>query len=94
MKINVEALLNLIKYPLITEKTVNLQDKGKYYFIVDRSLTKYEIKSAIEKIFGTTILKVNTSIMPIKIKKVGKFSGKKSQYKKACVQLKSGESIY
>lgn len=90
---NLGDLLNLIKYPSLTEKSINLYGDRQYTFIVDRSLTKTEIKYIIEKIFNVTILEVNTCILPIKTKRIGKFSGKKSLYKKTYVKLKEGDSI-
>lgn len=90
---NLGDLLNLIKYPSLTEKSINLYGDRQYTFIVDRSLTKTEIKYIIEKIFNVTILEVNTCVLPIKTKRIGKFSGKKSLYKKTYVKLKEGDSI-
>lgn len=90
---NLGDLLNLIKYPSLTEKSINLYGDRQYTFIVDRSLTKTEIKYIIEKIFNVTILEVNTCVLPVKTKRIGKFSGKKSLYKKTYVKLKEGDSI-
>ena len=57
---NLGDLLSLVKYPSLTEKSINLYGNRQYTFIVDRSLTKIEIKYIIEKIFNVTILSVNT----------------------------------
>lgn len=86
-------LLPLIKYPAITEKSMSLYGSRFYTFIVDRSLTKSEIKYALEKIFKITILEVKTCILPIKKKRIGRFVGKKSRYKKTYIKLKEGETI-
>jgi large subunit ribosomal protein L23 len=86
-------LLNLIKYPSLTEKSINLYSDRQYTFIVDRSLTKTEIKYIIEKIFNVSIISVNTCILPSKTRRLGKFIGKRSQYKKAYIKLKEGDSI-
>lgn len=86
-------LLNLIKYPLLTEKSINLYSDRQYTFIVARSLTKTEIKYAIENLYSVEILDVNTCTLPVKFKQVGKFSGKKALYKKAYITLKEGDSI-
>lgn len=86
-------LLNLVKYPCITEKSVGLYGTRKYTFIVDKSLTKTKIKFVIEKIFNVSVIKVNSCNLPIKKRRVGKFIGKRSSYKKAYISLKEGDSI-
>lgn len=86
-------LLSLIKCPLVTEKAIKLNENSQYAFLVDKSLTKPQIKQIIEKMFNITIISVKTSLLPPKIKRVGKSSGKKSCYKKAYIKLKSGDSI-
>jgi large subunit ribosomal protein L23 len=86
-------LLNQIKYPLLTEKVIELSSNRQYAFIVDRTLNKFDIKYALENMFNITIISIKTCNLPIKIKRVGKFSGKKSLYKKAYVKLKVGDSI-
>lgn len=86
-------LLNLVKYPSLTEKSINLYGDRQYTFIVDRSLTKTQIKYIIEKIFNVSILSVNTCILPTKTRRVGKFLGKRPHYKKAFVKLKEGNTI-
>jgi len=91
--LNLGDLLNLVKYPSLTEKSINLYGDRQYTFVVDRSLTKIQIKYIIEKIFNVNIIQVNTSNLPVKTKRVGKFIGKKASYKKAYVKLKEGETI-
>ena len=90
---NLGDLLNLIKYPLLTEKSINLYGMRQYTFIVDKSLTKTQIKYIIEKIFNVTITDVSTTVLPIKTRRVGKYIGKRSRYKKAYIKLKEGDSI-
>ena len=90
---NLGDLLNLIKYPLLTEKSINLYGMRQYTFIVDKSLTKTQIKYIIEKIFNVKITDVSTTILPIKTRRVGKYIGKRSRYKKAYIKLKEGDSI-
>jgi large subunit ribosomal protein L23 len=91
--LNLGKLLNLIKYPLITEKTVNLYKNQQYTFIVDRKLTKTEIKFIIEKIFSVSVKKINTSLIPSKKRRIGKFTGENPQYKKTYIKLKKGYDI-
>ncbi|HOA98735.1 MAG TPA: 50S ribosomal protein L23 [Candidatus Atribacteria bacterium] len=84
-----EILIN----PIITEKTVNLQKESKYVFKVDSRATKAEIKKAVEDAFGVTVTRVNTVRVKGKTKRLGRFEGKTSSYKKAIVFLKPGERI-
>jgi large subunit ribosomal protein L23 len=86
-------LLSLVKYPSITEKSISLYGNRQYTFIVDKSLTKTEIKFVIEKIFNVSVNKVNSCNLPVKKRRVGKFIGKRSLYKKAYISLKEGDSI-
>jgi large subunit ribosomal protein L23 len=60
---------------------------------VDRVLTKTQIKYIIEKIFKVEISQVNTCVLPTKTRRVGRFVGKRSRYKKAYVKLKEGNNI-
>ena len=90
---NLGDLLALIKYPSVTEKAINLYNDRQYTFIVDRSLTKTQIKFALEKIFEIQISHVNTYNLPVKTRRVGKSIGKRSTYKKAYVKLKEGQTI-
>jgi large subunit ribosomal protein L23 len=84
---------NIIKYPLITDKTTRLLEKNQYTFIVDRSSTKVTIKNTIEYLFDVKVTKVNTCHLPRKQKRVGKYMGWKPQYKKAIVSLAEGDLI-
>ena len=61
-KVDLGNLLNLIKYPLVTEKAISLYTSQQYTFIVDRKLSKTEIKFLLEKVLEVTILSVNISI--------------------------------
>jgi large subunit ribosomal protein L23 len=96
---NLVDLLPLIKYPLINEKSMTLYANQQYTFVVDKSLTKKEIKDIIEKIFTINIVSVNTCMFPKKTKQTvinrgyGKKIGTYSRYKKAYIKLKEGDSI-
>lgn len=90
---NFGNLLNLIKYPLSTEKAINLYNQRQYTFIVARELTKIQIKYILEKIFDVKITDINTCILPIKKRRVGRFTGKKATYKKVYITLKEGNTI-
>ena len=83
----------IIKYPIITDKATRLLEKNQYSFIVDRYSTKPKIRTTIEDLFGVNVLKINTCRLPRKAKRVGKYTGWKSQYKKAIVTLAEGDTI-
>ena len=87
MGFNQKALIDLVKYPLLTEKTIKLIEQNQYSFAVDANATKTSVKTAIEKLFDVKVVSVNTSLQALKKRRVGKFIGKKTQYKRACVCL-------
>jgi large subunit ribosomal protein L23 len=92
-KLNISLNIDLIKYPLVTDKTTRLLNNSQYTFIVDPKISKTEIKKTIEFIFDVKIIKINTSHLPIKRRRVGQFIGTKSHYKKAIIKLSKGYSI-
>jgi large subunit ribosomal protein L23 len=83
----------VIKYPIITDKATRLLENNQYSFLVDPSSDKITIKAAIEYLFQVKVIKVNTSHLPRKKKRVGKYIGWKPQYKKAIVTLSEGDVI-
>ena len=85
--------LDFIKYPIITEKSTGLFENNQYTFIVDRRINKVNIKAAIEYLFGVRVIKVNTCLLPKKQKRIGKFRGYKTTYKKAIIKLEKGNKI-
>ena len=91
--LNLGDLLNLIKYPSLTEKSINLYGDRQYTFVVDRVLTKTQIKYVLENLFNVSITQVNTCNLPTKTRRVGRFVGKRPNYKKAYVKLKEGDTI-
>lgn len=78
---------DLIKRPVITEKSTGLMDNNQYVFEVDKRANKTEIRQAVEKLFGVKVEKVNTMIVPQKKKRVGRNVGYTSEWKKAIVKL-------
>ena len=78
---------DIIKRPVITERTTDLMEQNKYAFEVELKANKTEIKLAIEEIFGVKVAKVNTLRVPSKQKRVGRFVGRTSEWKKAIVTL-------
>ena len=85
--------LEIIKAPLITEKSRNGETLNKYTFKVDPKASKIEIKDAIEKIFKVEVLEIKTLNMPVKKKRVGRYTGLSNRCKKAIVTLKAGQTI-
>ncbi|MCX7734709.1 MAG: 50S ribosomal protein L23 [bacterium] len=76
--------------PLLSEKSRKLVDNKKYAFLCPISVTKPEIKRAVEKMFGVKVEKVNTMVYRGKIKRRGFFLGKRPNFKKVVVSLKEG----
>ncbi|MBW6516821.1 MAG: 50S ribosomal protein L23 [Candidatus Cloacimonetes bacterium] len=84
----------IIISPILTEKSGNqLSHNNSYSFKVSTRANKIEIKKAIEKIFSVVVTDVNTMQMRGKIKRMGRFEGKRPDWKKAIVTLKKGYSI-
>jgi large subunit ribosomal protein L23 len=85
---------DIIKAPIITEKSANLAaDEKTYVFKVDVKANKSQIKDAIEKIFNVKVEKVNTINVHAKKKRVGRYTGMTNKYKKAIVTLANGNKI-
>lgn len=78
---------DIIKKPLLTEKSYMDIANKKYTFVVAKEANKVEIKKAIEDIFGVTVEKVNTANVRGKLKRQGLNSGYTASYKKAYVKL-------
>ncbi|MDP3024458.1 MAG: 50S ribosomal protein L23 [candidate division Zixibacteria bacterium] len=84
----------VILKPLVTEKSTDLRVKeDKYAFEVDLKANKPEIKKAIEELFKVNVVGVHTMIVHGKVKRMGRFEGKRPNWKKAIVSLKKGEKI-
>ena len=84
---------DIIKAPIITEKSSNLAANNVITFSVDVRANKTQIKQAIEKIFNVKVENVNTVNVKPKKKRVGRYVGKTNKVKKAIVKLKEGTSI-
>ncbi|WP_372008886.1 50S ribosomal protein L23 [Paenibacillus chitinolyticus] len=78
---------DLIKRPVITERSTEMMADKKYVFEVEIRANKTEIKQAIEQIFKVKVSSVNTLRMPAKPKRQGRHSGYTSEWKKAIVTL-------
>lgn len=84
---------DVIKRPVISEKSYDLLAENKYTFYVNPDANKIEIKKAIEEIFNVTVLNVNTMNVKGKTKRMGRAVGKTPDRKKAIVSLKEGDKI-
>jgi large subunit ribosomal protein L23 len=84
----------IIRMPLVSEKNTNLRaDQNKYVFRVDRKANKLQIKRAVEELFKVKVDNVTTMMMYGKPKRMGRFEGRRPDWKKAVVKLKKGEII-
>ena len=86
-------LTDVIRRPLITEKATRALELNQYTFEVDHRAAKPEIKAAVEKMFDVRVVGVSTMNPPRRTRRVGRFAGKRSQFKKAVVRLAEGNSI-
>ncbi len=91
--ISLEKAYNIIKKPITTEKTTNLQQFSQYAFIVSKNCNSFEIKKAIEMIFKVKVSKVNTSILRGKGKTFKGQYGFRKDTKRAIVTLDEGNTI-
>ncbi|PTL38461.1 MAG: 50S ribosomal protein L23 [Alkalicoccus sp.] len=78
---------DIIKRPIITERSADLMAEKKYTFEVDPRATKPQVKSAVEEIFGVEVVNVNTMNYKGKFKRFGRHSGYTRKRKKAIVEL-------
>jgi large subunit ribosomal protein L23 len=84
----------IIRKPLVTEKTNIAREEGNLVTLaVDPRANKHEIRRAVEELFSVNVLEVRTMRMPRKTRRVGKFSGRKPEWKKALVRLAEGQTI-
>ncbi len=86
--------IDLVKYPVITEKTfIALFKNRQYTFDVDVRLNKTQIKKLFQSLFNVEVIGINTHIPPRKKIRVGMAHGYKPRYKRAIITLKEGQSI-
>ena len=85
--------LEIIKAPVITEKSGVIAQNGKYVFKVDSRANKIEIKQAVEKIFNVHVKEIRTINVKPKKRRVGRYTGLTNRCKKAIVKLAEGEEI-
>ena len=92
-EMSLEKAYDIIKKPVTTEKTTNLQQFNQYSFIVSKNCNSFEIKKAIEMIFKVKVSKVNTSILRGKGKTFKGQYGFRKDTKRAIVTLNEGNTI-
>ena len=88
-----EKIYSILKKPITTEKSTNLQQFNQYTFLVSKESNRNEIKQAIETIFKVKVTKINTSILRGKAKSFKGSFGFRNDTKKAIVTLKEGNTI-
>lgn len=87
------SVYNVIIRPIISERSYDLMEQGKYTFEVAKEAPKEEIAAAVEKLFNVHVLKVNTMNVRGKKKRVRYQQGMTRSWKKAIVTVAEGESI-
>lgn len=80
---------DIIIKPIITENSMDDMASKKYTFAVNKKANKIQVKQAVETVFGVKVEKVNTMNMIGKVKRMGAKEGKRADWKKAIVTLKS-----
>ena len=83
---------DIIIAPIVTEKSNDGLQEGKYTFKVNKKATKVDIARAVEKLFEVKVLKVNTINVNGKAKRVGRSTGRTSDWKKAIVTIDTNPS--
>ena len=87
-------LTDVIRRPLITEKTSMMREDGRtIVFQVALGANKTQIKRAIEQLLGSKVERIRTTIAHGKVKRQGRFAGRRSDWKKAYVTLREGEKM-
>ena len=88
-------LYDVIRRPLVTEKGVLKKDNERTLcFEVNADANKTQVKSAVEKLFKVKVDEVRTATFEGKLRRRGRFSGYRSDWKKAYVKLKAGEKVF
>jgi large subunit ribosomal protein L23 len=86
-------LTRVIVRPVVTEKTTDMGESDKYVFEVASDANKNEVKQAVEKFFGVKVVDVRTMNVHGKPKRLGRYMGRRKDWKKAIVTLQSGDKI-
>ena len=88
-----EWMYEIVRKPLVTEKSMMGSEHGQVSFVVSKESTKPQIKQAVETLFDVKVKAVNTSVLKGKTKRFRGIMGKRSDMKKAIVTLEDGQTI-
>jgi large subunit ribosomal protein L23 len=88
-----EAMYEIVRSPVVTEKATTVGERNQMVFRVALDATKPEIKAAVEGLFGVKVVAVNTLLAKGKTKRFRGRPGRRSDVKKAYVELAQGQSI-
>ncbi|MDH4173764.1 MAG: 50S ribosomal protein L23 [Betaproteobacteria bacterium] len=89
-----ERLMNVVLAPVVSEKSTRIADKNRQYvFRVADDATKPEVKAAVELLFKAKVQSVTVSNVKGKVKRFGRFMGRRRNWKKAYVRLAAGQEI-
>lgn len=92
-RLDVTQVSKVIVAPVISEKTTELGAQNQYVFRVKPNANKVEIRKAVSRLYGVTVTGVRIINIPKKRRRLGRFEGYKSGYKKAVVGVKKGDKI-
>ncbi|OGS46633.1 MAG: 50S ribosomal protein L23 [Elusimicrobia bacterium RIFOXYD2_FULL_34_15] len=88
------SAFDIIKKPLVTEKATNMKETdNKFVFLVAKKANKHQIKKAVEELFNVNVVAIRTAVLSTKLKRVGVNVGYRTNYKKAIVKIKKGQTI-
>ncbi len=87
----IKTAQDIIIKPIITERSMECLEMGKYTFKVAKNANKIEIANAVRELFGVKVAKVNTMNVKGRFKRMGRTAGYKADWKKAIVTLEEGE---
>jgi large subunit ribosomal protein L23 len=94
MGFTIMKMTDVIRRPLVTEKTsIQREDGRTIVFEVAARANKIEIRAAVEHLLGSKVESIRTSITHGKVKRQGRFMGRRSDWKKAWVKLREGEKV-
>nr|YP_009538695.1 ribosomal protein L23 [Phacus pleuronectes]AYQ93688.1 ribosomal protein L23 [Phacus pleuronectes] len=85
--------IDLIRYPLFTDKANRLLNSNTYSFLVDVKINKKIAKTLFETLFNVKVIKLNSLVISSKKSRLGKFTGFKNNYKRLFITLKKGDFI-
>jgi large subunit ribosomal protein L23 len=93
VKLSRERMYEIIRYPLVTEKSTLGSQFGQVTFVVDLVASKPEIKVAVEQLFDRKVKSVNTLRQKGKVKRFRGRPGRRSDFKKAVVTFEDGQDV-